>query len=115
MITRHPEQEVFSVSTCKQGESEVVVIATGVNTFFRKATHYVDNTNIVGQFQMVLKSIENFYICSIVVGMLAKILIMCPIQHHKYCDEIHNILVILIGRIHFVMTTILCVNGYWFS
>ncbi|KAI5399768.1 putative protein S-acyltransferase 15 [Lathyrus oleraceus] len=109
-VTQHPEQEVFSGSTCKQGEIEVVVIATGVNTFFRKATHSVDNTNNVGQFHMVLKSIENFRICSIAVGMLAKILIMRPIQHHKYCDEIDNILVILIGRILIVMATILFVS-----
>lgn len=59
---------------------------------------------------MVLKSIENFRICSIAVGMLAKILIMRPIQHHKYWDEIDNILVILIGRILIVMTTILFVS-----
>lgn len=59
---------------------------------------------------MVLQSIENFRICSTAVGMLAKILIMCLIQHHKYCDEIDNILFILIGRILIVMTTILFVS-----
>ncbi|KAH1067364.1 hypothetical protein J1N35_032351 [Gossypium stocksii] len=43
--------EVFSGSTCKQGEIEAVVIATGVHTFFGKAAHLVDNTNNVGHFQ----------------------------------------------------------------
>ncbi|KAJ1436954.1 P-type ATPase [Sesbania bispinosa] len=33
-VTRHPGDEVFSGSTCKQGEIEAVVIATGVHTFF---------------------------------------------------------------------------------
>ncbi|GJT19521.1 plasma membrane ATPase [Tanacetum coccineum] len=32
-------------STCKQGEIETVVIATGVHTFFGKAAHLVDSTN----------------------------------------------------------------------
>ena len=44
---------MFSGSTCKQGEIEAVVIATGVHTFFGKAAHLVDSTNQVGHFQKV--------------------------------------------------------------
>ncbi|XP_058775587.1 ATPase 1, plasma membrane-type-like [Vicia villosa] len=84
-VTRHPEQKVFSYSTCKQGENEVIFIATTVHTFIRRATHLVDNINNVGQFHMVLKSTENFCTCSITV-------------------------VILIGRIPIIMTTILFVS-----
>lgn len=51
--TKHPGDEVFSGSTCKQGELEAVVIATGVHTFFGKAAHLVDSTNNVGHFQKV--------------------------------------------------------------
>ncbi|KAL0382968.1 UNVERIFIED_CONTAM: ATPase 8, plasma membrane-type, partial [Sesamum calycinum] len=47
-VTKHPGDEVFSGSTCKQGEIEAVVIATGVHTFFGKAAHLVDSTNNVG-------------------------------------------------------------------
>lgn len=42
---------MYSGSTCKQGEIEAVVIATGVHTFFGKAAHLVDSTNQVGHFQ----------------------------------------------------------------
>lgn len=52
-VTKHPGDEVFSGSTCKQGEIEAVVIATGVHTFFGKAAHLVDSTNNVGHFQKV--------------------------------------------------------------
>uniref|UniRef100_A0A0A0LPX9 Cation-transporting P-type ATPase N-terminal domain-containing protein n=1 Tax=Cucumis sativus TaxID=3659 RepID=A0A0A0LPX9_CUCSA len=52
--TKNPSDEVFSGSTCKQGEIEAVVIATGVHTFFGKAAHLVDSTNQVGHFQKVL-------------------------------------------------------------
>lgn len=38
---------VYSGSTCKQGEIEAVVIATGVHTFFGKAAHLVENTTHV--------------------------------------------------------------------
>ena len=52
--TKKPGDEVFSGSTCKQGEIEAIVIATGVHTFFGKAAHLVDSTNNVGHFQKVI-------------------------------------------------------------
>ncbi|KAG6727411.1 hypothetical protein I3842_02G127500 [Carya illinoinensis] len=50
-VTKRTGDEVFSGSTCKQGEIEAVVIATGVNSFFGKAAHLVDSTEVVGHFQ----------------------------------------------------------------
>ncbi|PNY15328.1 plasma membrane H+-ATPase [Trifolium pratense] len=129
-VTRNPGDEVFSGSTCKQGEIEAVVIATGVHTFFGKAAHLVDSTNNVGHFQkacpvlsimsvsdidttltdVVLTSIGNFCICSIAVGMLIEIIVMYPIQHRAYRDGIDNLLVLLIGGIPIAMPTVLSVT-----
>lgn len=109
-VTKNPGEEVFSGSTCKQGEIEAVVIATGVHTFFGKAAHLVDSTNQVGHFQKVLTAIGNFCICSIAVGMLIEILVMYPIQHRKYRDGIDNLLVLLIGGIPIAMPTVLSVT-----
>lgn len=109
-VTKNPGDEVFSGSTCKQGELEAVVIATGVHTFFGKAAHLVDSTNNVGHFQKVLTSIGNFCICSIAVGMLVEIIVMYPIQHRKYRDGIDNLLVLLIGGIPIAMPTVLSVT-----
>ncbi|XP_010526353.1 PREDICTED: ATPase 2, plasma membrane-type-like [Tarenaya hassleriana] len=109
-VTKHPGDEVFSGSTCKQGEIEAVVIATGVHTFFGKAAHLVDSTNNVGHFQMVLTAIGNFCICSIAVGMLIEIVVMYPIQRRKYRDGIDNLLVLLIGGIPIAMPTVLSVT-----
>lgn len=53
-VTKNPGDSVFSGSTCKQGEIEAVIIATGIHTFFGKAAHLVDSTNSVGHFQQVL-------------------------------------------------------------
>jgi len=52
-VTKNAGDEIYSGSTCKQGEIEAVVIATGVHTFFGKAAHLVDSTNQVGHFQQV--------------------------------------------------------------
>ncbi|XP_039159225.1 ATPase 9, plasma membrane-type isoform X1 [Eucalyptus grandis] len=109
-VTKNPGDEVFSGSTCKQGEIEAVVIATGVRTFFGKAAHLVDSTNQVGHFQKVLTAIGNFCICSIAVGMTVEIIVMYPIQRRKYRDGIDNLLVLLIGGIPIAMPTVLSVT-----
>ncbi|XAR51151.1 Proton-exporting ATPase [Bertholletia excelsa] len=109
-VTKNPYEEVFSGSTCKQGEIEAVVIATGVHTFFGKAAHLVDSTNQVGHFQKVLTAIGNFCICSIATGMLVEIIVMYPIQHRKYRQGIDNLLVLLIGGIPIAMPTVLSVT-----
>ncbi|KAK4741474.1 hypothetical protein SAY87_025062 [Trapa incisa] len=109
-VTKRTGDEVFSGSTCKHGEIEAVVIATGVNTFFGKAAHLVDSTEVVGHFQKVLTSIGNFCICSIAVGMVLEIIVMFPIQQRSYRDGINNLLVLLIGGIPIAMPTVLSVT-----
>ncbi|CAD5175533.1 unnamed protein product [Musa acuminata subsp. malaccensis] len=75
-VTKGPGDGVYSGSTCKQGELEAVVIATGVHTFFGKAAHLVDSTNQVGHFQkaslrrllfIFLPGILPFQFCQIIV------------------------------------------------
>ncbi|XP_059636046.1 plasma membrane ATPase 1-like [Cornus florida] len=109
-VTKHPGEGVYSGSTCKQGEIEAVVIATGVHTFFGKAAHLVENTTHVGHFQKVLTSIGNFCICSIAVGMLIEIVVIYGIHGRKYRVGIDNLLVLLIGGIPIAMPTVLSVT-----
>ncbi|CAL9757553.1 unnamed protein product [Musa acuminata subsp. burmannicoides] len=75
-VTKGPGDGVYSGSTCKQGEIEAVVIATGVHTFFGKAAHLVDSTNQVGHFQkaslrrllfIFLPGILPFQFCQVIV------------------------------------------------
>ncbi|CAM6014306.1 unnamed protein product [Sphagnum balticum] len=108
--TKKPGDEVFSGSTCKQGEIEAVIIATGVHTFFGKAAHLVDSTNNVGHFQKVLTAIGNFCIVSIAIGIIIEIIVMYPIQKRNYRDGINNLLVLLIGGIPIAMPTVLSVT-----
>ncbi|KAL1553753.1 ATPase 8, plasma membrane-type [Salvia divinorum] len=109
-VTKNPGDQVYSGSTCKQGEIEAVVIATGIHSFFGKAAHLVDSTNNVGHFQQVLTSIGNFCICSIAVGMVIEIIVMYPIQKRAYRQGIDNLLVLLIGGIPIAMPTVLSVT-----
>ncbi|KAI4331344.1 hypothetical protein MLD38_029537 [Melastoma candidum] len=109
-VTKRTGDEVYSGSTCKQGEIEAVVIATGVHSFFGKAAHLVDSTEVVGHFQKVLTAIGNFCICSIAVGMVLEIIVMFPVQHRSYRNGINNLLVLLIGGIPIAMPTVLSVT-----
>ncbi|TKY68932.1 ATPase 11 [Spatholobus suberectus] len=109
-VTKNPGDGVYSGSTCKQGEIEAVVIATGVHTFFGKAAHLVENTTHVGHFQKVLTSIGNFCICSIAVGMVIEIIVIYGIHGKHYRNGIDNLLVLLIGGIPIAMPTVLSVT-----
>ncbi|XP_062009960.1 plasma membrane ATPase 1-like isoform X1 [Rosa rugosa] len=109
-VTKGPGGSVYAGSTCKQGEIEAVVIATGVHTFFGKAAHLVDSTNQQGHFQKVLTAIGNFCICTIAVGMVVEIIVMYPVQHRSYRPGIDNLLVLLIGGIPIAMPTVLSVT-----
>ncbi|KAG6557065.1 hypothetical protein Mapa_000991 [Marchantia paleacea] len=109
-VTKKPGDEVYSGSTCKQGELEAVVIATGVHSFFGKAAHLVDSTHQVGHFQKVLTAIGNFCIVSIALGLVVEIIVMFPIQKRKYREGIDNLLVLLIGGIPIAMPTVLSVT-----
>ncbi|KAL4178595.1 hypothetical protein AMTRI_Chr13g115870 [Amborella trichopoda] len=109
-VTKNPGDGVYSGSTCKQGEIEAVVIATGVHTFFGKAAHLVDSTTHVGHFQKVLTAIGNFCICSIAVGMAIEIVVIYGLQGRGYRVGIDNLLVLLIGGIPIAMPTVLSVT-----
>ncbi|KAF6170310.1 hypothetical protein GIB67_043000, partial [Kingdonia uniflora] len=109
-VTKHPGDGVYSGSTCKQGEIEAVVIATGAHTFFGKATHLEESTTHVGHFQQVLRAIGNFCICSIAVGMLIEIIVIYGIQERGYRAGIDSLLVLLIGGIPIAMPTVLSVT-----
>lgn len=69
-VTKNPGDGVYSGSTCKQGEIEAVVIATGVHTFFGRAAHLVDNTTHVGHFQQV--HVENSVHCELCINCGSK-------------------------------------------
>ena len=109
-VTKNPGDSVYSGSTCKQGEIEAIVIATGVHTFFGRAAHLVDSTNQVGHFQQVLKAIGNFCIATIAIGIVVEVIIMYAVQHRRYREGIDNILVLLIGGIPIAMPTVLSVT-----
>ncbi|CAH2037203.1 unnamed protein product [Thlaspi arvense] len=60
-VTKKKGEQVFSGSTCKQGEIEAVVIATGSSTFFGKTASLVDSTDATGHFQQARANIKEIH------------------------------------------------------
>lgn len=54
LVTKGPEDSVYSDATCKKGEIEALGIATEVHTFFDKDAHLVKSTNQVGHFSICM-------------------------------------------------------------
>ncbi|MED6221320.1 Plasma membrane ATPase 4 [Stylosanthes scabra] len=89
-VTKNPGDEVFSGSTCKQGEIEAVVIATGVHTFFGKAAHLVDSTNQVGHFQKYRDGIDNLLVLligGIPIAMPTVLSVTMAIGSHRLSQQ----------------------------
>jgi magnesium-transporting ATPase (P-type) len=85
-VTKHPGDGIYSGSTCKQGEIEAVVIATGIHTFFGKAAHLVESTTHVGHFQKV--SLQQTMSLQLVWHKF----IFCFLSHHVFsCIMFHHI------------------------
>ncbi|WAQ88346.1 hypothetical protein PtA15_9A473 [Puccinia triticina] len=109
--TKHVGDQCFSGSTCKQGEAEGVVIATGPNTFFGRAATLVGADNdSTGHMQAVLAKIGTFCLVSIGIFVVLEIVILYGAFRYQYRRGIDNILVLLIGGIPIAMPTVLSVT-----
>lgn len=103
--------QCFSGSTCKQGEAEGVVIATGPNTFFgRAATLVGQDDDTTGHLQKILAQIGSFCLVAIGIFVVAEIVVLYPAFKYDYRRGLDDILVLLIGGIPIAMPTVLSVT-----
>jgi H+-transporting ATPase len=95
---------ILSSTTCKQGECEAIIIATGVNTEFGRAAKIVGGArDEMGHLQMILAKIGNFCIVGITLFVILEILVMYAGYRYSYRRGIDNILVLLIGGLPIAM------------
>ncbi|KAF9447220.1 plasma membrane H+-transporting ATPase [Macrolepiota fuliginosa MF-IS2] len=103
--------QCFSGSTCKQGEAEGVVIATGPNTFFGRAASLVgQDDDTTGHLQKILAQIGSFCLVTIGIFVIAEIFVLYAGFRFRYRRGLDNILVLLIGGIPIAMPTVLSVT-----
>ncbi|CAF0900061.1 unnamed protein product [Adineta ricciae] len=110
-VTKEIGDIVLSSTTCKQGECEAVVIATGINTQFGRAAQMVGGSkDEMGHLQKILAKIGNFCMVGIIIFIVAEIFVMYVGFRYNYRRGINNILVLLIGGLPIAMPTVLSVT-----
>lgn len=103
-VTKEKGDVVLSSTTCKQGECEAIVIATGINTQFGRAAKMAGGArDELGHLQKILAKIGNFCIISIAIFIIAEIIVMYAAFRYGYRRGIDNILVLLIGGLPIAM------------
>jgi len=118
-VTKYPGDTAFSGALVKTGEIELVVYATGSNTFFGTAAKLVQQTEQQGHFQIVLRQIGFFCVYYILVWVGIEMVVQFGYRKTTCngvgwgageCTAINNILNILIGGIPIAMPTVLSVT-----
>ncbi|CAF4146050.1 unnamed protein product [Adineta steineri] len=110
-VTKEIGDIVLSSTTCKQGECEAIIIATGLNTQFGHAAQMVGGAgDEMGHLQKILAKIGNFCMIGIAIFIIAEIFAMYVGYKYSYRRGINNILVLLIGGLPIAMPTVLSVT-----
>ncbi|KAL9931205.1 hypothetical protein V8E36_009932 [Tilletia maclaganii] len=110
-VTKRVGDTCFSGSTCKAGDAEALVIATGPNTFFgRAATLVGEDNDEAGHLQKVLAKIGLFCMSSITIFLIALMIVQWAVLKYNYRDGVDNLLVLLIGGVPIAMPTVLSVT-----
>ncbi|TMW57784.1 hypothetical protein Poli38472_014387 [Pythium oligandrum] len=117
-VTKSEGDEGYSGSVVKQGEIEAVVTSTGINTFLGRAAEKISSAESHGRLQMVLTTVGNFCMVSIVVWCVIELLVQMGGRSSENpcilmtdgCLGVANILVLIVGGIPVAMPTVLSVT-----
>jgi len=108
-ITAKPGGAVFSGSIIRQGESDAMVYATGINTYFGKTAQMVQEANTVSHFQKAVLKIGD-YLIVLAVALVVLILIVALFRGDKVLTTLEFCLVLLVAAIPVAMPTVLSVT-----
>jgi H+-transporting ATPase len=107
--TRKPGDAVFSGSIVRQGETDAMIYATGLNTYFGKTAQLVESAHTVSHFQRAVLKIGDYLI------VLASVLVLLVVGVALYrrdplLDTLEFALVLLVAAIPVAMPTVLSVT-----
>jgi len=108
-VDKKENEEVFSGSVIKQGESNAIVTGTGKNTFFGKTTSLVEETKSISHFQKAVLKIGN-YLIIIALILVVLILGVSLYRGDEFLTILRFCLVLTIAAIPVAMPTVLSVT-----
>jgi H+-transporting ATPase len=104
-----PGDPVFSGSIISQGETEAMVYATGMNTYFGRTAQLVEQAVTVSHFQKAVMKIGDYLIVMAVV-LVAIIVTVAIFRHDPILNTLEFALVLLVASIPVAMPTVLSVT-----
>jgi H+-transporting ATPase len=108
-VDKKTGDDVYSGSIAKQGEMTGVVTATGMNTFFGKTAHLVEQAKTVSHFQRAVLRIGNFLIL-VTIGLVFCIGIAALYRHDPLMETVQFALILTIASIPVALPAVLSVT-----
>ena len=90
--------EAYSGSIAKQGQMTGLVTATGMNTYFGKTAHLVEQAKTVSHFQRAVLKIGNFLILT-TVGLVLVIGVAALFRHEPLLETVQFALILTVASI----------------
>jgi H+-transporting ATPase len=108
-VDKKTGDEIYSGSIAKQGEMTGVVTATGMNTYFGKTAHLVEQAKTVSHFQRAVLRIGNFLIL-VTVGLVLMIGIAALYRRDPLMETVQFALILTIASIPVALPAVLSVT-----
>ncbi len=107
--TRKPGDAVFSGSIMRQGETDAMIYATGLNTYFGKTAQLVEAAHTVSHFQRAVLKIGD-YLIILASALVLLVVVVALFRHDPILDTLEFALVLLVAAIPVAMPTVLSVT-----
>ncbi len=108
-VDKKVSEEACSGSIAKQGEMTGLVTATGMNTYFGKTAHLVEQAKTVSHFQRAVLKIGNFLILT-TVGLVLVIGIAALFRHDPLLETVQFALILTVASIPVALPAVLSVT-----
>ena len=99
----------YSGSIAKQGEMTGVITATGMNTYFGKTAHLVEQAKTISHFQRAVLRIGNFLILT-TIGLVLIIALAALFRHDPLLETIQFALILTVASIPVALPAVLSVT-----
>ena len=101
--------DAYSGSIAKQGEMTGLVTATGMNTYFGKTAHLVEQAKSISHFQRAVLRIGNFLIM-VTIGLVLFIGLAALFRHDPLLETLQFALILTVASIPVALPAVLSVT-----
>ncbi len=108
-VDKKAGDDAYSGSIAKQGEMTGEVTATGMNTYFGKTAHLVEEARTVSHFQRAVLKIGNFLIL-VTVGLVLIIGLAALFRHDPLLETVQFALILTVASIPVALPAVLSVT-----